>query len=268
MSNPRPTRDEVLAILARRFDVPNLRSQIRNAQALLVELAEFERLWDLFVAQLRQIFEACGGNGQAMGNPKFEEPLRDAERLRLDLASRQATVLQTYREPLAQFLRTSVRAPSVPLLQLIGETRVEGGRTLVPMDEWGGSEFKISLRQFETQADEARNEIAIRRRDLEAQIRIQQIALEEAEQAIREDHAHELEKIRAASFWRLVSRKFRGTRLGKLVWWFIEEPVRNLIWLLALVVVFTAVPSLRGCVAGAGAWLKSHADTTAHARKP
>ena len=55
MERPRP---DPSATLARRFDLTNLRVQLRLAESLVTALDEFEREWDRFARRMHAIVKA------------------------------------------------------------------------------------------------------------------------------------------------------------------------------------------------------------------
>ncbi len=251
------TREQALAALAgQRFDVANLRVQIRIAEQLRERLNDYEQRWDRFVLMMRAILDACERGRLSLWGPKLADGLKNAEDARLDLASRQPTLFPDCRDPLAKFLHTSVRTFSPALWELIGDAVVDDdGKTLVPVDDDGELIYDVSLRRFEINAEEARAEIARHRHDVEAQVRKQRTMLEEAERAVADEHVRQLEKLRTASVTRLAWDKLKGSWLGKVVWWFVEEPLRNLLWggILALI----AIPPVRNAALALLRWVGS-----------
>src|SRR6266702_364141 len=237
--------DEVHAALVReRFSVANLRVQIRIAEQALEELTDFERRWARFERVLGATLNGCERGRLSLWGPKLADGLASADDARLDLASRQPALFPDCRDPLAKFLRTGVRTFSPALWDLIGETYVDedGNDVLVPVDDDGNEIYEVSVRRFEINA-------------LEARVRKQRTMLEEAERAVAEEHARDLEKLRAASLTHLTWHKFREGRLGRVVWWFVEEPLRNLLW--AGVLALVVVPPIRDTLLALLRWLGS-----------
>jgi predicted nucleotide-binding protein len=181
MERPRP---DPSTVLARRFDLANLRVQLRLAENLVAALDDFEREWDRFVGGMHGIIKACDEEGVSLWDPGFDEVLRKAEAIRLDLASRQQTVMPEFRDPLAKFLRTSVRTYSDALWTLIGvSARDSDGTLMLPLAGDGEPLYQVSPQHFEINADEARGEIARRRRILNEDVNKLTIMLEEAQRA-------------------------------------------------------------------------------------
>ena len=192
---------------------------------------------------MHQIIKACEDDGVSLWDPGLGELLRKADAIRLDLASRQQIVLPEFRDPLAKFLRTSVRTYSDALWTLIGvSARDSDGTVMLPLADDEEPLCQVSLRHFEINADEARGEIARRRRILNEDVSRLKIMLEEAERAQDEAHKVELEnvqaaklaqfdveKIRAVKLMPLVWARIKESKIGKLVWWFGEEPLRKLL---------------------------------------
>lgn len=211
---------------------------------------------DRFVLVLRATLDACEKGRLSLWGPRLADGLESADDARLDLASRQPTLFPDCRDPLAKFLRTSVRTFSPALWDLIGDTYVDdNGKVLVPIDDNEEPVYDVSLKRFEMNAQEARAEIARHRHDVEAQIRKQRTMLEEAERAVADQRSHELEKLRAASLTRLAWHRFKLSPLGKVIWWFVEEPLRNLLW--AGVLALVAIPPIRNAVLTLLRWLGS-----------
>lgn len=219
------------AAVARRFDVANLRVQIRQAQHRLDELDIFQDRWDEFAGYLHMIIAACEKPPGSFWDPRFDDLLREAEAIRLDLATRHHIAIQDYRDPLAKFVRTSVRKDSEDLWSLIGDT-VTGrrGEVLVHPDDGGND--AVSSRVFELNSQEARAQIVRRRRDLQEEIGTLRIMLEEAE------HANKL--------WPIVWEKVKKSALGRFLWWFGEEPLRKVLGGLATIVILAALVYLIG----------------------
>ncbi len=250
--------DEVHAALVRElFSVANLRVQIRIAEQALEELTDFERRWARFERVLGATLSASEKGRLSLWGPKLADGLESADDARLDLASRQPALFPDCRDPLAKFLRTGVRTFSPALWDLIGETYVDedGNVVLVPIDDDGNEIYEVSVRRFEINALEARAEIARHRHELEAQIRKQRTMLEEAERAVANEHARQMEKLRATSLTGLALAKLRESWLGKVVWWFVEEPLRNLLW--AGVLALVAIQPMREAVFALLRWLGS-----------
>ena len=248
-------------------ELTKLRAQKRETEHLLAALDDFERRWDEFAGMLEHVVKLCAESGLSIWSTGVvEAALKKADELRIDLASRQQEVLPAYRDPLAKFLRTSVRAYSGDLWELLGEFMYDGGQMLLPMDDDGDSIYSVNVKRFEINVGEAKGEIARRRLELRTQLRQHATLLDEAQQAIREAHARDMEiaKAQAASAWRNQWQNFKAG-LGRVAWWFVEEPLRNLLWLVAVIVIFALMPSSRRWVASAWSWLSQHADTTAHA---
>jgi hypothetical protein len=250
--------DDVHAALVReRLSVANLRVQIRIAEQVLEGLIDFARRWDRFVLVLRATLDACEKGRLSIWGPKLADGLESADDARLDLASRQPALFPDCRDPLAKFLRTGVRTFSPALWELIGETYVDedGNDVLVPVDDDGNEIYEVNVRRFEINALEAKAEIARHRHEVEAQIRKQRTMLEEAERAVANEHARQMEKLRATSLTGLALAKLRGSWLGKVVWWFVEEPLRNLLW--AGVLALVAIQPAREAVFALLRWLGS-----------
>src|SRR6266550_963741 len=250
--------DQVHAALVReRFSVANLRVQIRISEQVLEGLTDFERRWDRFVLVLGATLDACEKGRLSFWGPKLADGLEAADDARLDLASRQPALFPDCRDPLAKFLRTGVRTFSPALWDLIGETYVDedGNDVLVPVDDDGNEIYEVNVRRFEINALEAKAEIARHRHEVEAQIRKQRTMLEEAERAVANEHARQIEKLRATSLTGLALAKLKGSWLGKVVWWFVEEPLRNLLWggILALI----AIPPVRNAALALLRWVGS-----------
>jgi hypothetical protein len=217
-------------ILAHRYDLTNLRVQLRLAETLVTGLDEFEREWDRFVGAMHEMIKRCEKQGVSLwDDPRLEDGLKNAEAIRLDLASRQHIVLSELRDPLATFVRTSVRTYSHALWSLIGWTNTVNGRMTVPIDDDGDSVYQVILKKFEINADEAHGEIARRRRTLVGDVNQLKIMLEEAQRATDEAHQLALEKVHAAKLIPLLWAKFKESKVGKVVWWFGEEPLKKLL---------------------------------------
>ncbi len=242
------------ATLVRRFELANLRVQLRLVEHVLEELDEFDKLWDRFVLGLRKIIKPSEEKGLPLSDPQLDDVLREVDAIRLDLASRQHIAVPDYRDPLAKFLRTGIRTFSNELWSLIGESFTQkDGTLLVPIDEEGESIYKVSLKNFEINVAEAGAEIARRRRVLKEDVRKLTIMLEEAERAHAEAHRLELERVQATALSHQAWTKFRESTLGKIVWWLGEEPLRK--WLLGVlgVIVLGLIPPIRH---GLGAFLQ------------
>src|SRR2546428_10422885 len=256
MERPRPDPEK---ILAQRYNLANLRVQLRLAENVVTALDEVEREWDRFATGMHAMVKACEEGGLSLWDPGFEVALRKGETIRLDLAGRQQIVLPEFRDPLAKFLRTSLRTYSDALWSLIGlTTMVSGGTMMVPTEEDGEPIYQVSLRTFEINADEAHSEIVRRRRILNEDVSKLKIMLEEAQKAQDEAHKLELENIQAAKLTQLDAEKaqavklmpliwarLKESRVGKIVWWFGEEPLRKL---LAAALVAGAVALVRWVV--------------------
>src|SRR5690348_12995233 len=155
------------------------RAQIRETEHLLRALERFEHGWDEFEQLFRQIIDACTAANISLWAPPVAKPLRKLEMMRVELDARQQGLLPAYRDPLAKFLRTSVRIFSPPLWELIGEFIYDGGQMLLPMDDADGTLYALDMTRFEINAGEVKGEIARRRLELEGQLRQQTTLLEE-----------------------------------------------------------------------------------------
>jgi hypothetical protein len=256
MSKPLSRDQGRVALVDERFDVANLRVQIRIAEQVLEGLTDFERRWDRFVLALRATLAACEKGRLSLWGPRLADGLESADHARLDLASRQPALFPDCRDPLRKFLRTSVRTFTPALWDLIGDTYVnDAGKVLVPITEDGEPVYDVSLRSFEINAQEARAEIARHRHDIEAEIRKHKTMLEEAERSVADQRSHELAKVRASSFTRLAWHSFKLSPIGKGLWWFVEEPLRNLLW--AGVLALFAIPAIRNAILALFRWLGS-----------
>jgi len=231
MERPRPDPEK---ILAQRYNLANLRVQLRLAENVVTALDEFEREWDRFATGMHAMVKACEEGGLSLWDPGFEVALRKGETIRLDLAGRQQIVLPEFRDPLAKFLRTSLRTYSDALWSLIGlTTMVSGGTMMVPTEEDGEPIYQVSLRTFEINADEAHSEIVRRRRILNENIQAAKLTQLDAEKA------------QAVKLMPLIWARLKESRVGKIVWWFGEEPLRKL---LAAALVAGAVALVRWLV--------------------
>jgi hypothetical protein len=243
-------------ILAQRYNPANLRIQLRLAENLVAGLSEFEGEWNKFVDAMHQIIKVCEeGHVAPWDREELDELLKKVEAIRLDLASRQHIVLPEFRDPVAKFLRTSVRTYSDALWSLIGEVVTQrDGTILVPIEDDGELIYNVSLKNFEINVGEARAEIARRRRVLNDEVNKLSIVLEEAQRAQDEAHKLDLEKIQAVKLIPLVWARLKESTIGKIVWWFGEEPLRK--WLLPLVVAgaAAAIPSIRHGIAAVVQW--------------
>ncbi len=213
---------------------------MRETEHLLREFAPFEALWAEFIGTLGTVVAERGNANEEFWHPLGREALRRVEALRIDLASRQQDLLPAYRDPLAKFLRTSVLAYTPDLWELLGRFIYDGGQVLLPMGYDQQAKYEVDQNRFEISVGEARVEIARRRRELETQLRQQNVLLEETQRAADEAHARalELQRAQGGGFWKPLWSKLR-----RLFWWFAEEPVRrNLLWLIALIILFAVVP--------------------------
>jgi hypothetical protein len=231
---------------------------LRETEHLLAALDEAETLWDEFIQTLGRVVAARADDDTPFWNPSGTEALKRVENLRIDLASRQQELFPAYRDPLAKFLRTTVRTFSPALWELLGRFIYDGGQMLLPLGIDDETVYKVDLSRFEINAGEARGEIARRRRELQATHRQQNALLDETQRAYDEEHSRALalERARGGHFW----TSFRA-KLKRLLWWFVEVPIRNLLWLIALIIVFAAVPSSRQWFTTAWSWVRQHADT-------
>ena len=235
----------------------NLRVRLRLAENLVTGLDEFEHEWDSFVRAMHEILELCEEEHRSLWDPQLDELLKGVEAIRLDLASRMQIVLPEFRDPLAKFVRTSVRANSDALWSLIGETSIVDGRMMVPIEDDGELRYQVSLKTFEINADEARGEITRRRRILKEDVSRLTIMLEEAERAKGEAHRLELEKSQAAKLSRLVWTRLRESPFGKIVWWFGEEPLRKVLPGLLVAGAAFVIPPIRHGIVALVQWVLS-----------
>jgi len=227
MERPRPDPSK---ILVQRLEPANLRIQLRLAENLVSGLDEFEREWNKFVEAMKEIITRCEQEDLYLYHLQLDRLLRDVEAIRLDLASRQHIVLPDYRDPLAKFVRTSVRTPSDALWSLIGLSQIlADGRVIVPMDDEGHQVYNVSLKNFEINVDEARGEIGRRRRTLNEEVSRLKIMIEESERAQAEAHQLELRSVRSVKVMPLIWARFKESPVGNVVWWLGEDPLKKLL---------------------------------------
>ena len=191
---------------------------------------EFEREWDRFVVAMRETIKLCEEEHLSLWDPRLDELLRKVESIRFDLASRQQTVLPDYRDPLAKILRTSVRTHSDALWSLIGLSRTDAdGTVMVPIEEDGELVYQVSPKNFEINVDEARGEIARRRRSLNDDITTFKIMIEESERAHAQAYQLELQGGHSVKVMPLIWARLKASPVGKVVWWLGEEPLKKLL---------------------------------------
>jgi len=228
----------------------NLRVQLRLAEDVISALDDFERQWDKFVMMMGEIIRLCGEEHLTFWDPQLDELLKKVEAIRLDLASRQELVLPEFRDPLAKFIRTSVRSYSGDLWTLIGVfARDSDGTVVVPIGDDGEPTYEVSQRNFEINTDEARAEVVRRRRILTEDVRKLKVMIEEAERVWAEEHELELEKVHATKVVPLLWSRFKGSTVGRIVWWFGEEPLRKVLLGLLVAGAGVAIPPIRHGVA-------------------
>jgi hypothetical protein len=244
----RPTADPSKT-LALRYDLANLRVQRRQLQHDLEELDKFEQVWEEFVRGLGEGIRACQEKRLSFWDPQLDLRLKLVETLRLDLAGRQYTVLTELSDPMGKFLHTSVLVPSKDLLTLFFVVDVDQyGTVRVPIGDFDEERYEASETKFERNAAEARVEITRRRRRLQADETKLTIMLEEAQRAQDEANKFELDKIKAARLMPLVVARLKDSKVGKIVWWLGEEPLKKA--LIALLVALAAISPARHWVAG------------------
>ena len=152
-------------------------------------------------------------------------------------------------------MRTSLREFSRDLWHLIGDVWMDdNGKMHIPTDE-EGPVYQVSVERFEISTQQASAEIARHRHDLEAQLRWRKTMLEEAQIAVAEEHARDLEKVRSSALARLALDKLRRSSLGRIIWWFVEEPLRNLLW--AGIIALITITPLRNAVLSFFRWAAS-----------
>ena len=216
-------------------------------------------MWEQFVGGLGDAIKVCREQHLSLFDPQLDLRLGLGETLRLDMAGRQHTVLTEFRDPLARILNTSVLVPGPYLMQMFfAQTRDVYDEEAVRVPMGPVTElYVISEVKLEQNVSEARLEITRRRRRLQADEAKLKIILDEAQQAHSEARQYELDSSRAEKWTTFTWRAFKGSTVGKVLWWFGEAPLRQLLGTAILAGAAATIRPIRDGIGAAFQWVVS-----------
>jgi hypothetical protein len=212
---------------------------------LLDELGEFEALFEKFVRIVRVLVQGADGQEWPWRDALRRPRIIEADRLRIELSSLLSTVLAGSHAsvPLVRFLKTSLRVADERLHDFLGVGQLTGIG-----DFLGGV---VRADKFEYTVAECEGLLLKRRRELEAQLTKLSIMRDEAERGLTEEHARELERIRAANLSvGVLAKKIRESVLGRVFWWFFKDWTHRTVTAAVLAVLAVTVLSPLRRVAG------------------
>jgi hypothetical protein len=188
------------------------------------------------------LIEGSDGSGWPPAGVNVQARIAQLDDHRLELRSRLSTVFRPYaKDPLARFLRNSLRVPTDDFYSLMGTFA-------------GHAKGAVSISRFDLAVAESNSLLAEYRRELEDEIRSARgrldISLQLAEEAkgdVAEERSFDLAKLKATvtpTFRAWVEQR-RESWPWKFVWPFVEKPLLNLVWVPATAVAVAAWHWLR-----------------------